>query len=372
MNPRRRNWLFLKAVLTRKVPLYVQYAVTKRCNLACRMCQTTASRRGEAELALPEIERLAEVVAQIGPGFMILTGGEPMLRPDLAEIVRIFSRRGLSVRLQTNAVLADPGRLEELTAAGLEEVTVSLHSLRPEVNDRITGVEGSWEKIIRGLANWMAVLPERGSLSGINVTVSRHNLEELPALVSFISEIGFYASIIPVHLADPAAGRFIVRADDPDGAFTAADRDRVEAVYGELIAMKRRGIRIYNSHRFLRESREFLLTGRVRWRCLSPDLYYSISPQGHFLPCVDIPTDISMLADDFLERYRSGEIPGMIRRIARSCRGCMYACYPEIVYLCRDPGTFLERAVFALRSARDRRERLDHGQLLAAARRFRK
>ncbi len=371
MRPWRRNWLFLKAVLTRKVPLYVQYAVTKRCNLACRMCQTTASRREESELGLPEIERLAEVVSAIGPGFLILTGGEPMLREDLAEIVRIFSGRGLSVRLQTNAVLADPGRLRKLMAAGLEEVTVSLHSLRPEVNDRITGVEGSWEKIIRGLANWIEVLPERGSLSGINVTASRHNLEELPALVSFISEIGFYASIIPVHLSQPDSGRFIVRADDTGGAFTPADRELVERVYDRLTAMKRAGCRIYNSYRFLRESREFLLTGRVSWRCLSPDLYYSISPQGHFLPCVDIATEISMLDADFLERYRSGEIPERIRKIARACSGCMYACYPEIVYLCQDPGTFVERVVFALRSGRDRRKRLGYREILAAAERFR-
>jgi MoaA/NifB/PqqE/SkfB family radical SAM enzyme len=371
MKPLRRNLLFLKAVLTRKVPLYVQYAVTKRCNLSCRMCQTTAARSRESELGLGEIDRLAEVVSRIGAGFVILTGGEPMLRKDLAEVVGIFARRGLSVRLQTNAVLSDPGRLRELMAAGLEEVTISLHSLRPEVNDRITGVEGSWEKIIRGLANWIAVLPEWGSLSGINVTVSRHNLEELPALVSFISGIGFYASIIPVHLAGPGSSRFIVRADDGEGAFTPADRETVERVYDRLVAMKRSGFRIYNSYRFLRESREFLLTGRVSWRCLSPDLYYSISPQGHFLPCVDIGTDISMLDDDFLERYRSGEIPGRIRKIARACSGCMYACYPEMVYLCHDPGTFFERAVFAFRAGRARRERRDYRELIAAAGRLR-
>lgn len=371
MKPLQRNRLILKAVLTRKPPLYVQFAVTKRCNLSCRMCRTTAARRRESELGLSEIGRLAEVVSQIGAGFVILTGGEPMLREDLAEIVRIFTRRGLSVRLQTNAVVSDPGRIEELLTAGLEEVTVSLHSLRPEVNDRITGVDGSWEKIIRGLANWIAVLPARGSLSGINVTVSRYNLEELPALAAFISEIGFYASIIPVHLAGNGSRQFIVRADDPGSALGSSDREVIERVYGRLIQMKKDGVRIYNSYRFLRESREFLSTGRVSWDCLSPDLYYSISPQGHFLPCVDIPTGISMLEDGFLERYRSGEIPARIREMARSCSGCMYACYPEIVYLCRDPGTFFERVKFALRSGRARRDKPGYRELLAAAGRFR-
>jgi len=367
MNALRRNWIFLQAALTRRVPVYVQFAVTKRCNLACRMCQTTAARRTERELDLPEIARLAGVLDRIGIGILILTGGEPLLRDDLPEIIRIFAERGMPPRLQTNAFLADPEQAAALVAAGVKEVTVSLHSLDPEVNDRITGVPGSWHGILKGLAAFSQALPAEGGLCGVNITVSRLNLAEVPSLVRFASFIGFYASLIPVHLKDEGRPGFIVRADAPECGFQSGDRGRIGEVYAELAAMKKSGSAIYNSYRFLRESAEYLASGRIDWRCRSPDLYFSISPQGHFLPCVDVPGGESMLEGNFPERYRSREFKEEIRRRARACPGCMYACYPEITYICEDPKTFLERVAFAFQTKARRRAPRTYEEMLAAA-----
>ncbi len=341
----------LRGVIKKDVPLYVQFAVSKRCDLKCRMCHAVESRKHERELTLSEIERLADILAELNTGVLVLTGGEPLLRKDLPSIVEAFTSRGVNVRLQTNATLATDRRVEALVSAGLREVTISLDTLDPEKQDAINNSPGSWKRIIRGLSVFSRHLPQRGSMSGINVVVSRLNIEELPRLVEFISRLGFYASLIPVHLAEPAAGRkdFIVRADSPEFAFTERDMDLIDSVYAKLIAMKRRGYHIYNSYRFLRESPDFLKYKKVRWRCDSPRLYFSISPEGRFLPCVDIKTDKSMLAGDFTMRYHSPEFIHEMEEIVKSCPGCMYACWPEITYLCRDPFVFTERMIQGIR-----------------------
>ncbi|MDP7110944.1 MAG: hypothetical protein QGH45_03220, partial [Myxococcota bacterium] len=225
-----------------------------------------------------------------------------------------------------------------------------------------------WERILAGLATFGQALPGRGALGGVNITVNRHNLAELPDLVRFVTDIGLYASLIPVHLDEGRGdGDYIVRAHAPEMGIDPSHHDTIDRVYAKLMDMKRSGFHLYNTYRFLRESRDYLKTGEIRWRCLSPDMYFSISPQGHFLPCVDLPGDESMLDPGFVERYRSREFREHYRRQASTCAGCMYACYPELTYIARHPLTFLERVAFARAVEGRRRARLSAEQMVARA-----
>ncbi|MFQ5464499.1 MAG: radical SAM protein [Thermodesulfobacteriota bacterium] len=346
-----------KRVIKKDAPLYVQYAVCKRCDLKCRMCQTVEARQHERELALPDIERLADILAELDVGVLVLSGGEPLMRKDLPEVVEAFTGRGISVRLQTNATLATDRRVEALVDAGLEEVTVSLDTLDPSKQDYINGSPGSWARIMRGIAVFSRHLPRKGNMSGINIVVSRYNLDEITSLIKFTTAIGFYASLIPVHLAGGSAGgaEYIVRTDAPEFAFTTEDFPRIDATYREILRMKKSGYLVYNSTRFLRESPGFLKHRSVNWKCDSPNLYFSISPEGNFLPCVDLKTDKSMFKDDFISSYRSPEFTEEIRAMVSRCAGCMYACWPEITYLCRDPKVFTERMIQGVKVGRFKR-----------------
>ena len=100
-------------------------------------------------------------------------------------------------------------------------------------------------------------------------------------------------------------------------------------------------------------------------------LYFSISPAGNFLPCVDIKTDRSMLSDDFVQTYRSREFREEIKDIVRRCPGCMYACWPEITYLCRDPWTFTERMLEGVKISGRKRRPMSQEEILSLASRIR-
>lgn len=360
----RTKLLMLKGALTKRVPIYVQFAVSNRCNLKCTMCSALDSRKAERELGLAEIEKIADILKKLNTAILILTGGEPLFRQDLAKIVKLFNDKGIEVRLQTNGVLINEDKIKELLRAGLKEITISLDSLDSVAYDAITCVSGSWNRIIHGIAIFSQYLPKKANILGMNTVVSRKNIEEVPKLIEFATKIGFYISLIPVHVAS-SNDKFIVRKDVLGFAFEKQDFELLDHIYKKIIKMKERGFNIYNSYRFLSESKEFLKTNRVSWRCDSPFLYFSISPSGNFLPCVDIPTSISMLEGNFVEKFRSKEFIDSIRGMVKKCSGCMYGCYPELTYFCHDAKVFMERTIDGIRMQNSRRKPYEYNELLS-------
>lgn len=121
---------------------YLRISVTDRCNLRCRYCRPArggASLRSEEMLSREEIVEVAEVAASMGVNKIRLTGGEPLMRPDIASIVKsLASIAGVEdLAMSTNgALLAD--RAEPLAAAGLRRVNVSIDAMRPDHYAEVT------------------------------------------------------------------------------------------------------------------------------------------------------------------------------------------------------------------------------------------
>ncbi len=127
-----------------KGPLFV-FEITPRCNLTCNYCYNVWKTDGELspmELPLNEIEKLAESIQAAHPVSVTLTGGEPLLRDDLREIVGIFRKRGILVGIATNGLLLDPCTAESLSEAGVEWFEVSVTSVTGEGYRDLTGTDG--------------------------------------------------------------------------------------------------------------------------------------------------------------------------------------------------------------------------------------
>lgn len=339
----------LRGTLTKRNPVYVQVAVTKRCNLRCRFCSIMDSWKDQKEMSLHDLGHLASVLRDLNTGVVVLTGGEPFLRNDLPDIIRVFKKSGLNTRVQTNGVACSEEDIKDAVKAGLDEVSVSLDSLMPAKQDKVTGIPGSWNKTIDTISIFSETMPRRGSMPIINSVLSRLNIEEIKRIVIFSSRIGFYTSVIPVHLKGPIEEGLHFRTSEQSLGFGGPEFSLVDRTYNELMNMKRKGFRIYNSFRFLRESPGFIKTGLSTWRCHSPYLYFAVSPGGFFSPCIDMSTGMSLLDSGFHSKYHSRQFRKRIARKVRACPGCMYGCWPEITYLSEDFPVFLERAVEGLR-----------------------
>lgn len=162
------------------VPLHAQLELTYRCPLACSFCYLHSERPAPTdELSTRELQELLDELAELGSLFLLLTGGEIFLRPDLEAVVAHARRRRFAVSLLTSGCGVDRSALTTMAAAGLDCVQISLHGPDAATHDGLTGVEGSFAAAL-GALRFVRSLGVRAQAA---ITVTRHNLASLPALL---------------------------------------------------------------------------------------------------------------------------------------------------------------------------------------------
>lgn len=171
-------------------PFVVIWETTRACALACVHCRAEANpHRHPEELTTEEGRLLIDRVAAFGPRrpLFVLTGGDPMRRRDVAELVRHGVGRGLSVGLTPSGTAAvTRPRLEELRDAGLGRLAVSLDGSRPEAHDAFRRIRGSHRFTTRILDD----ARELGLPLQVNTTVSRQTVADLPAIARVVEGTG--------------------------------------------------------------------------------------------------------------------------------------------------------------------------------------
>ncbi|MGY4983390.1 pyrroloquinoline quinone biosynthesis protein PqqE [Streptomyces sp. 900105755] len=160
--------------------------LTYRCPLACPYCSNPLNMAGyQDELATDEWRRVFAQACDLGVLQCHLSGGEPLLRRDLAEIVADAHDLGLYTNLITSALGLSPPRAEQLRAAGLDHVQISIQADEPTVSDRIAGTPSFQRKI-----EAMGVVKELGWPLTMNVVLHRHNIDRLAEVIGLAEEVG--------------------------------------------------------------------------------------------------------------------------------------------------------------------------------------
>src|SRR5436309_3488616 len=172
-------------------PYVVSWNLTCRCNLACEHCYLdaggtplvgTENFADRSELDTEECFRVIDDLAAFAPECMtILTGGEPLLRRDILEIVRRAAERGLWVVVGTNGVSITENLARRLADAGARGLSLSLDALDPDRHDRFRKVRGAWRNTVQGAE----ILNRTGLPFIVQTTAGSHNLGELEAIADF-------------------------------------------------------------------------------------------------------------------------------------------------------------------------------------------
>ncbi|MDX6752163.1 pyrroloquinoline quinone biosynthesis protein PqqE [Geminicoccaceae bacterium 1502E] len=166
-------------------PMGLLAELTHRCPLQCPYCSNPLELERRAdELATADWRRVFEEAGELGVLQLHLSGGEPMLRPDLPELVRGARAAGLYVNLITSGVSLDEARALALREAGLDHVQLSFQGARPELADRIGGFPGGHA---RKLAAARAV-GRAGMALTVNAVVHRQNLDQLEGMIELALE----------------------------------------------------------------------------------------------------------------------------------------------------------------------------------------
>ena len=168
-------------------PFTIAWEVTRACAYACVHCRADAMHhRDPNELSTDEAKKLIDDLTGFGSPILIFTGGDPMMRPDLAELISYATERGLRCSLTPTATaLPTVKRLEEVRDAGIRRIALSLDAPRAQVHDDFRKVPGSWQRTMDILHR----AQEAGISVQVNTTVAKHNIDILEEMVPFIEEV---------------------------------------------------------------------------------------------------------------------------------------------------------------------------------------
>lgn len=164
------------------------WEITHRCNLRCVHCEKLCGEVSPRELSNEKLRTVARDLVQLGCRDVHVTGGEPLLHPQWRELCRDFADLGLRISLVTNGTLLDQSRLDQVVAAGVGSLGVSLDGLQ-YTHDSIRRRPGPgpspWRETVAALER---ALPRIETI--VITVVNRRNLAELPALREFLAGLG--------------------------------------------------------------------------------------------------------------------------------------------------------------------------------------
>jgi Fe-coproporphyrin III synthase len=186
----------------------VVWNVTRRCNLRCVHCYAHAKdQRFDNELSTEEGRLLIDDLAAFGAPVLLLSGGEPLMRPDLPELAAYAVQHGMRAVISTNGTLIDGAMARTLKEIGLSYVGISIDGTEA-VNDRFRGVPGAYRKAIEGIRNCR----EAGIKVGLRFTINRFNAGEIPAIFDLL-EAEEVPRVCFYHLVYAGRGSNLVKDD---------------------------------------------------------------------------------------------------------------------------------------------------------------
>ena len=161
----------------------VVWNLTRTCNLKCVHCYTdSAAKRYPDELTTEQCKTVLDDLADYKVPAVLFSGGEPMVRPDLYELAAYARRRGLHVVLSTNGTLIDAAAAKKLKELEFAYVGISLDSAIPAVHDEFRGVQGAFDRTMRGFRHCV----DAGQKVGLRLTLTQHTCQDLGRVFDFI------------------------------------------------------------------------------------------------------------------------------------------------------------------------------------------
>lgn len=336
-------------------PNHPVWEMTTACNLRCRHCHASGGRRSPEELSTEEGKKLLREMAAIDAFRMLaFTGGEPMVRPDIYELVEYAAGLGLQSVIATNATLIDSRVARRLKDCGVAGLAISLDAATPEIHDYIRNSEGAFKLALRGIE----ACKEAGMALQINVTAMEYNQKELPQILAiarrYKAEIVLNYQLVPVGRGEVIRDRELGRqqnewlmqmiAENQRDAYTVIEPVAGPQYWARLVQQKHVG------------SLGKALARAVFKGCVAGSGLAYIKPNGDVWACPFLPLSAGNVREKPLPeiwataplfqnlRNRRTTLKGNCgtceyNPICGGCRGRAYAHTGD--YLAEDPSCFL-------------------------------
>jgi heme b synthase len=165
----------------------VAWETTRSCNLTCAHCRASAHNGPyEGELSTEASFALIDQIKKVGDPIIILTGGEPLLRPDIFDIAKYGTEKGLRMVMAVNGTLVTPDIARKMVDSGIKRISVSLDGAAGDFHDTFRGVPGAFDGAMEGIRN----AKDAGLEFQINTTITKANLIQIPKILELAENIG--------------------------------------------------------------------------------------------------------------------------------------------------------------------------------------
>ncbi|UCG20201.1 MAG: heme b synthase [Deltaproteobacteria bacterium] len=343
-------------------PRLIAWEVTRTCNLSCIHCRAASvDKPYPNEFTTEECLRLLDDVVAFASPIIILTGGEPLLRPDIFEIASYGSSKGLRMVMATNGLLIDAEICRQMKEASIQRVSISLDGATAKSHDQFRQVKGAFAGSLRGID-----LLKKASIEfQINTTITRENLHELPDIQKLTVELGAAAHHIFL-LVPTGRGK-----DFKDQEIAAADyEDTLHWFYDQQdkVPLQLKATCAPHYYRIMRErakeeGKKVTVKSHgmdaVTRGCLGGTGFLFISHVGQVQPCGYLEIDCGNVRQSTLEEiWRDSEVLKHLRNFKdykgkcgvceyrRVCGGCRARAFESTGdYLAEEPlCTYVPRA----------------------------
>jgi MoaA/NifB/PqqE/SkfB family radical SAM enzyme len=297
--------LRLAGAFLRRRPVWCSWQVTRRCASYCMFCEHRLEAVDE-ELDLAGCARVSEALASSSGALVVsLTGGEPFLRQDLADIVGIVARHHYPL-LTTHGWLVTREKARAVWQAGLEGATVRLQHALADRHDEASGLPRSHARALEAVA---AFAGERTGSQRVNVKVRVWSEADLDGLEELLSATAALGASVTVEPGFPLGGR-------------------AGGLSSRLLAVKRRHRNLRSSARYLTRFDEAVAGGVGG--CQAGRAFVNVDHRGRVSKCVEFQAEGDRVGD--LSRDKWSDVAARLRTVsaANTCRSCWYASRGEV------------------------------------------
>jgi len=297
--------------------LIIAWEVTAACNLSCEYCRASASSSpDEAELSTEEALAFIDQVAPEKP-MIILSGGEPLLRPDIFDLAGYATVQGVRVSLASNGTLITPETVEKIKRAGIKRVSISLDGPSPETHD-ITRGSGSFDLATEGIKNLQGEVDFQ-----INMTITKENLDQVRATMDLAEKLKAVAFHL-FFLVPTGRGR-------EEELVTPVEQDEILRWVAKECRNRKIEVKVTCAPQYGRVIREVLTEaerkGMMGSACLAGTSFVFVSRTGDVCPCGYLPVVAGNVREEsFPEIWESSPVFLDLRKreLLGRCGGCEY------------------------------------------------
>jgi MoaA/NifB/PqqE/SkfB family radical SAM enzyme len=316
-------------------PLSIDIRATSKCNLRCIMCDIWKLPRnpGSNELEYSEICSIIDSMREWGVYKLVITGGEPLLRKDIFEIINYAAKAEITVDMTTNGTLIDRRIAEKLVLSELAGLAISLDSPSPAVHDFIRGVRGTFEKTMKAvelLKKLTSKSQDRGKPDlriWLAAVVMNQNLHELVSLSALAQKLGVPIVYQPIVLWNfkPYQQNVGYRRS---GLWIQRERlHELDKAIESLIEVKHENNIILNSVWMLEQMKQYFRNPSSLDLECTPGLTMAIDSNGDTLPCWYYPPSGNVREATIQRIWRSSRYRAQLRRMRKCKNKCMLNCY---------------------------------------------